>query len=88
MLRHFFNSVATGKHCVDPSVFVALPNYDFYRYEGSLTTPPHSENVSWIVLKEHNKLDSADEIAVEKDATESARDLQPVNRRFILRNFK
>ena len=93
LLRHFLTAGDGGCHTVHPSVFLPgkhvddATTFDFYRYEGSLTTPPFSENVSWIVLREHNEIDTSDEVEVKGAAHEPARELQPVNRRFVLRNF-
>lgn len=67
-----------------------LPNTDqqkdFWHYEGSLTTPGFDEYVSWIVLHEHATLDeqTSKELA---EHPKSARPVQPLSRRFVLRSF-
>jgi carbonic anhydrase len=72
----------------DPNTFLPPDRSKHYRYEGSLTTPPFSEFVSWIVMQEHAILDTPIETEVASETEESARDLQPINRRFILRDFQ
>jgi carbonic anhydrase len=56
----------------------------YFRYEGSLTTPPCSETVNWVVLT-NPMTASARQIA---DVTaiygDNARPLQPLGRRFLL----
>jgi carbonic anhydrase len=58
---------------------------DYYRYEGSLTTPPCSEGVRWFVLKRVAKA-SAEQLKVVRDALGQAnnRPTQPVGARVIL----
>lgn len=59
----------------------------FFRYQGSLTTPPCSEGVLWAVFEEP--------IEASEDQTRkfaglfpvNARPAQPVNRRFLLQSF-
>lgn len=59
---------------------------DYFRYEGSLTTPPCSETVDWAVL--------AEPITVSENQIEAfaglhpgnTRPPQPLNRRFLLRS--
>ncbi|MBT1445869.1 carbonic anhydrase [Shewanella sp. JM162201] len=57
---------------------------DYYRFSGSLTTPPCSEGVRWVVLKDVQTL-SADELkAFTKLYPNNARPVQPVNARIVV----
>lgn len=63
------------------------PNSDnagYYRYDGSLTTPPCTGNLTFYMLKEHLKF-SAEQLAqFEKHyPSPNARDIQPLNGRAI-----
>ncbi|MCX7759766.1 MAG: carbonic anhydrase family protein [Hydrogenothermaceae bacterium] len=69
------------------NIYSLLPkNRDYYLYSGSLTTPPCTEGVTWIVLKTPITA-SKDEI--EKFRTimkhPNNRPIQPLNSRFILK---
>ena len=61
-------------------------NPDYYRFNGSLTTPPCSEGVWWLVMKAYN---SASKAQIEKFADTlhhpNNRPIQPVNARPILK---
>ncbi|MBF0304596.1 MAG: carbonic anhydrase family protein [Alphaproteobacteria bacterium] len=59
-------------------------NQSYFRYEGSLTTPPCSEVVKWINLKQPIEVSQAQLDRFAKLFPMNARPLQPVNRRFIL----
>lgn len=55
-----------------------------FRYQGSLTTPPCSENVNWHVVEETLEA-SAEQIAAFENALGmSARSLQPLNNRLLV----
>lgn len=56
----------------------------YYRYEGSLTTPPCSETVNWLVLAEHLEVAKADIERFAKLYPMNARPVQNLSRRFIL----
>jgi carbonic anhydrase len=58
----------------------------YYRYEGSLTTPPCSETVDWLVLTDPIQVAEADIAAFAKLYPMNARPAQTANRRFILRS--
>lgn len=60
----------------------------YYRYEGSLTTPNYDENVSWVVLREPLKLSKKELMKLIPFLQHPARETQPLNRRFVLSNFK
>ncbi len=57
---------------------------DYFRYEGSLTTPPCSEIVHWVTFKQPITVSQAQIDAFGKLFSNNARPLQPGNRRFIL----
>ncbi len=56
----------------------------YYRYEGSLTTPPCSETVTWLLLREPIGVAKADIDGFAKLFPMNARPLQDPNRRFVL----
>ncbi len=67
---------------VDATALVP-PDQRTYRYDGSLTTPPCSEGVRWVLMTEPLAL-SADQLATLGDVLEgSARPAQPVNDREV-----
>jgi len=61
-------------------------NLSYYRYSGSLTTPPCSEVVEWVLLNEPVQADAADIAAFAKLYPMNARPVQKDNRRFILQS--
>ena len=70
---------------VDPNEL--LPKHlDYYAFSGSLTTPPCTEGVSWIVLKEPRTV-SKEEVDYLAHAVHghNNRPLQPLHARAILR---
>jgi carbonic anhydrase len=59
-------------------------NMDSFRYDGSLTTPPFSEGVSWINLAEPLYMSAGQVQAFQKLFPDGdARDIQPLNGRII-----
>ncbi|OCP61757.1 carbonic anhydrase [Vibrio parahaemolyticus] len=57
---------------------------DYYRFNGSLTTPPCSEGVRWLVIKDPQSI-SAEQIAqFEHVMGENNRPVQPLNARMVL----
>jgi carbonic anhydrase len=58
----------------------------YYRYAGSLTTPPCSETVAWMVLTDPLEVAEADIAAFAKLFPDDARPPQKLNRRFLLRS--
>lgn len=58
----------------------------YFRYAGSLTTPPCSETVDWAVLAEPISVSDAQIEAIARLHPGNTRPLQPLNRRFLLRS--
>ena len=59
---------------------------DYVRYAGSLTTPPCSETVAWMVLLRPIDVAASDIDAFAKLFSNNARPVQKLNRRFLLRS--
>lgn len=62
------------------------PINGIYRYQGSLTTPPCSETVLWTVLSTPILVSQKDVEAFQALFPMNARPIQPVNRRYVLRD--
>lgn len=81
--------LAAGAHIRAANTSIDLPGLlpvgrRQYRYAGSLTTPPCSENVSWAVLTTPIEI-SPDQLRAYTAAfPPNARPVQPLNRRFVL----
>jgi carbonic anhydrase len=58
--------------------------FGYYRYSGSLTTPPCSEVVNWLLLREPITVAQADIDAFAKLYPMNARPAQKIDRRFVL----
>lgn len=70
---------------IDPSGL--LPgNLSYYRYPGSLTTPPCSETVDWLLLTTPIEVADDDVTAFAKLYPMNARPAQKANRRYVLRS--
>lgn len=75
----WFEQLTSSDDHFDPNVLLPADR-SFYRYKGSLTTPPYSENVIWSVLKTPISAST-----VQLGLTpENARQTQDLNRRYIL----
>jgi carbonic anhydrase len=81
--------VEDGKAELDPLVSATdllHADRDYYRYEGSLTTPPCSEGVRWFVLKRTANADIGQLLMVrEVLGHANNRPVQPVGARAVLR---
>ncbi len=58
----------------------------YYKYEGSLTTPPCSEGVQWHVLKEPIEISEAQLVAFQNIFPVNARPVQPIGARSVKGN--
>ncbi len=55
----------------------------YYEFEGSLTTPPCTEGVRWLVLQRHSTVSQEELAAFRKLYPDNARPLQPLNGRTV-----
>jgi len=77
---------APGGEPVD--IRLMLPaSHACYRYAGSLTTPPCSEVVDWLVLRDPIQVSAGQIAQFARLYPANARPVQPPHRRFILGNF-
>jgi carbonic anhydrase len=70
-------------HAIDPNGLLPAQR-TFYHYEGSLTTPPCSQTVDWVVLTHHVEVAETDIARFAKLYPMNARPVQELDRRFIL----
>ncbi|CAN8252997.1 unnamed protein product [Cochlearia groenlandica] len=70
----------------DPKKLI-FESKEYYRYTGSLTTPPCSENVIWSISKQVRTVTSQQvkllRVAVHDASNTNARPLQPINKRVV-----
>ena len=57
-----------------------------YRYFGSLTTPPYSQGVNWIVMQQPIEISQNQSQRFANLISIDARPVQPPNNRFVLRS--
>ncbi len=57
---------------------------DYYRFNGSLTTPPCSEGVRWLVIKDPQTISAEQIKKFENVMGENNRPVQPLNARMVL----
>lgn len=69
----------------DPRTLLPRDLSAAWRYEGSLTTPPCSQTVDWVVFEDSVTVAQADIDVFKTIFPINARPLQPLNRRFLLR---
>ena len=70
---------------INPNVLLPRGRLAYYRYPGSLTTPPCSETVEWLLLTDPVQVAEADITAFAKVYEMNSRPAQNVNRRAVLR---
>ena len=79
------DKTATAASTIDANAL--LPKrHDYYRFNGSLTTPPCTEGVTWVVMKEPVTVSSAQvEAFAEVMHHPNNRPVQPLNARTVLK---
>lgn len=72
---------------IDMSALMPDDMNSYFRYQGSLATPPCSENVSWTVMKNPINASKSQIDTFAGFFPNNARPLQSLNRRYILQSF-
>ncbi|MEN8219302.1 MAG: carbonic anhydrase family protein [Pseudomonadota bacterium] len=69
---------------IDINELLPTGQKDYYSFAGSLTTPPCSEGVKWVILKQTVSISPTQLAQYQAVYTENARPLQPLNDRKVL----
>ncbi|RDU73672.1 carbonic anhydrase family protein [Helicobacter aurati] len=78
------NKVNVTKPFKDIALQTLLPQkMGYYEFQGSLTTPPCSGNVTWVVMQESIQASKSQLQALHKILKDNARDIQPLNGRTV-----
>ncbi|HDM8237518.1 TPA: carbonic anhydrase, partial [Vibrio campbellii] len=84
LLKHDFEKGKTTSFA-PVSIKSLIPSkHSYYRFNGSLTTPPCSEGVRWLVLKEVQTVSAAQVKAFMDIMGKNNRPIQPINARIII----
>ncbi len=83
MIDHARSDDESDRVTIDPRMLLPAQR-SFFRYEGSLTTPPCSETVNWVVLTTPMTASAKQIAEVTAVYGDNARPLQPLGRRFLL----
>jgi carbonic anhydrase len=62
-------------------------SHGYYRYPGSVTAPPCTEGVDWIVMKQPLELSAAQLARYRKRFADNARAVQPLHQRVVLESL-
>jgi carbonic anhydrase len=75
-------------HKLDPREFLPEEGQraHWFRYQGSLTSSPFSEDVTWFVMRTEIGIPPDDFREFGDRASQMAREVYPLNRRFVVRN--
>ena len=77
---------STTRGDIDPAALLPRSRQNTWRYHGSLTTPPCSQTVDWVLFEEPVSVAQADIDRFHAIFAMNARPVQPLNRRFVLRS--
>jgi carbonic anhydrase len=77
---------APADRAIDPKALLPAKR-SYYRYEGSLTTPPCTETVDWLVFVDPIEVAGADISQFARLYPKNARPVQQRSRRFVLRSL-
>ena len=83
MLDHLPTGSASAQIQIDPSAFLPADRR-YFQYTGSLTAPPCTEGVDWLVLRAPIEVSPAQIAAFAARYPNNARPLQPLDHRVVL----
>lgn len=61
---------------------------NWFHYEGSLTSEPYSEDVSWFVMRTKSRIRKGELVDLEGEAKQTARKPHALDSRIVVRSFK